>query len=421
MTNGVVSIGRRDYAVNLYWQISPSGRVLQSAREAARQSSPPTEFVAVRAENRSGRVPQFGLGQNALGHRQGLPSLAGTLAESYPGSWAGAFRLREGICVIIVREDLITPDGDAIYEDENEARQRLIQEVNLGGLQRVYAPEGWSIPSIDSTPLALLLQGRAECTLKPVEVSRQAVVATVVVALLLGGGVVAWNLWQAEQRRADQERMARQEQESQLQKKNYNGLTTEEVYPPWPRTWEMSPRATEWLQACMDALRTLPVGVAGWQAGDMSCVDGAASVTWTRAAGPAELPPGAEPPTMLSNQWQGTVPVKMPPERGAEELWGNRQVQQTFLNRNWELSELSLQPDDPVPPPKVPDGYVGELPPPPPPPEWVKYKVVFKFMGTPWANMQSFVDVPGLVVKTVKTTSGSWTMEGMIYEKRHEK
>src|SRR5580692_8345670 len=170
MGAGVVTVGRRQYAVGLYWENSPSGRVAQAAREAAHQPGQQADFYALRAGNKDGRVPQFGLGQKSAGHKAGMAAFAPCLANQQPGSWAGAFRLRDGVVVTVVRDDLIVPDGDQFFTNESEARDRLLQEIGFGGLQRIYAPEAWAIPSADTMPISLLLNDRTDIKLRPVRI-----------------------------------------------------------------------------------------------------------------------------------------------------------------------------------------------------------------------------------------------------------
>src|SRR6202042_3954113 len=172
MGAGVATVGRRPYAVGLYWENSPSGRVSQAAKEAARQPGQQAEFYAVRAGNKSGRTPQFGLSPTGVGHKIGMPAFAACLANQQPGSWAGAFRLREGTVVTVVRDDLIVPDGDQFFVDEAEARDRLLQEIGFGGLQRIYAPEAWAIPSADTMPVSLLINDVADVKLRPIRIPK---------------------------------------------------------------------------------------------------------------------------------------------------------------------------------------------------------------------------------------------------------
>src|SRR5580698_10154559 len=130
MGAGVATVGRRPYAVGLYWENSPSGRVSQAAKEAAHQPGQQADFYAIRVASKAGRIPQFGLSPAGVGHKTGLPVFAACLANQQPGSWAGAFRLREGTVVTVVRDDLIVPDGDQLFIDESDARERLLQEIS---------------------------------------------------------------------------------------------------------------------------------------------------------------------------------------------------------------------------------------------------------------------------------------------------
>ena len=126
----------------------------------------------MRAAGKEGRVPQFGLGQAAAGHKSGMASFAACLAGQQVGSWVGAFRTKEGIAVTIIRDDLILPDGDLLFEGETEARDRILQEMSFGGLQKVYAPEAWAIPGADTMPLSLLMNERHDVVLRPTSIPK---------------------------------------------------------------------------------------------------------------------------------------------------------------------------------------------------------------------------------------------------------
>src|SRR5271170_2799365 len=137
-----------------------------------------------------------------------MPVFAACLSNQQPGSWAGAFRLREGTVVTIVRDDLIVPDGDQFYTDEAEARDRLLQEIGFGGLQRIYAPEAWAIPSADTMPVSLLINDRTEIKLRPIRMPKKYILlgALLAVLLILALGV-GWYI-QAENAAEEAERHA---------------------------------------------------------------------------------------------------------------------------------------------------------------------------------------------------------------------
>ena len=421
MVSGVVTIGRRHYASGLYWENSPSGRVSQAAKEAARQPGHMAELFALRSGGKNGRIPQFALSQNAPEHKAGMPSLAGCLANQQPGSWAGAFTLREGTAVVVVRDDLIVPDGDLFFLDESEARDRVLQEMALGGLQRVYAPEVWGIPGADTMPISLLVNDRADVRLSSVVMSRSMVAAVAaggaLLLILLGVG------WYINEENA-QEEAARQAQIAALERLKMStqnavpGLQAAPVYPPPERKWEKRPAPMSVVEACHVALGQLAYAVAGWQLSGVRC-DGTSLVTnWMRSGGFTAALPNAVINETGSNATL-IIPLPALTPRGAEDLVAPEVVTQRYLSQNWPGS-LNRAADDPLPMP--PPEYTGTDWHPPAPP-WVKRSFTVAVPQLPWILPSFFSDLPGVVVTSlILSGAGSvhqtWTIEGVIYETR---
>jgi hypothetical protein len=421
MVSGVVTIGRNRYAVGLYWENSPgSGRVAQTAKEAASQPGQQADFYAVRPGNKNGRIPQFGLATAENGQKAGMPVLVGCLASQIPGSWAGAFRLNEGVALMIVRDDLIVPDGDLFFLDEAEARDRLIQEVGFGGLQTVYAPESWSIPSADTIPLTLLLSDRRDIKLQQVHVPKKikimAGVAAAVFILILSG---AWyweeKLDEEAQLRAQQEEAIRRAQDA-TKKLLPSVLSQPEAPPPtYDRVWEKMPPAMGVINACREGLTKIPVAVAGWRMGPLKCSDSAITLNWTREKGMAGLPPGGN---LNDSSTSGAQNVGLPHlnPRGPENLLDSDVIAARYLAQNWPTS-LGVAPNDPLPSP--PADYTGPWNPPPPP--WVKRSFTLTVSELPGELPDLIGDIPGVVINSLSyggASSASWTVEGVIYENR---
>lgn len=418
MTSGVITIGRRQYASGLYWENAPSGRVSQSAKEAARQPGQPADFYAVRGGNKDGRVPQFGLSRGAPGHKAGMPALAACIANQQPGSWVGAFRLREGTAVVVVRDDLIVPDGDLFFEDETEARDRLLQEMALGGLQRIYAPESWGVPGADTMPVSLLINDRVDVRLRPVALSRQGKL------LLLGGAGllvvvlgVGWYMQKLEAE-AEAERLAQQaalERARLAAQQAVPGLVQKEVqYPPPERKWEKRPPAADVLSACRVALSRVPLALNNWRMDGVKCDDTALSVRWSRSSGFA-LPPPDSTVNETGTAASATVVLPTLTPRGDEELGGQEYITRRFMGQNW-TGTIARAPDDPPPPP--PPNFQGKWEPPPPP--WVKRSFTLNTPVLPWTLPIFFEGIPGVVITSLSSngTGGAWTIEGVIYENR---
>ncbi len=417
--SGIVTVGRRPYAVGLYWENSPSGRISQAAREAAHQPGADAIYFAARAGNKAGRVPQFGLSQNAEQHHAGMAALAACIANQQPGSWAGAFRMREGVALVIVRDDLIVPDGDQFFLDETEARDRLIQEMTFGGLQRIYAPESWGISGADSMPLSLLLNDRADVHLrhvaipKSVRMALMGVVGLVVLGLAIGWYIQDQNEKETAQRMANMQALERAKREAA--RTSLNTIQRPE-YPPPDRKWEKEPKPIEFLDACQQALSSLPLAIVGWKMETITCAGSSIAQTWRRTSGFA-LPPADAAITDNGSAVTISQPMQKLSGRGPEELTDIATVTNRYLSQNWE-GTISRIPDDPPPPP--PPGYTGQWNPPPTP--WVKRSFTLSARVLPSTLPVYFDGLPGVIISKASVNTGSagsaWKIEGVIYEKR---
>lgn len=416
MGSGTVTVGRRIYAVGLYWENSPSSRIVAAAKEAASQPGQQADFYAIRPGQKDGRVPQFGLGQAAAGHKPYMPAFAGCLANQQPGSWVGAFRLREGTVVTVVRDDLIVPDGDQLFLDETEARERLLQEISFGGLQRVYAPESWAIPGADNMPVSLLLDERRDVKLQSVVTPKSVwLIGGGVVLLLLAG--LGWGIYNQQQEAVEQEKMSALEKARQAAAQ-IGAIQNEPVYPPPERKWEKAPPFLDLVKTCTDALPKIPGAIAGWRMMLVKCDGNSMVVSWNRERGFSAPPKDW---VITETGTTATSVITLPPlaPRGQEELENPSVITKRYLAQNWP-GALGRAPDDP--PPQPPPDYRGQWNPPPPP--WVKRSFTVTVPDWPSEIPTFFHDLPGTVLGSVMFKPGStgangvWTVEGVIYENR---
>lgn len=417
MASGVVSIGRHRYAVGLYWENSPGkGRVAQIAKEAAAQPGQQADFYAVRPGSvKDGRIPQFGLCSGESGQTAGMPVLSACLAMQVPGSWAGAFRLHEGVVLVIVRDDLIVPDGDLFFQDEAEARDRLIQEIGFGGLQTIYAPESWSIPGADSIPLTLLLNDQAEIKLQRVSLPPK------IKAVIFGGVVVLATvlgvIWYLQERDAEEQRLLLQRQEEA--QRLLSGVPFGQRPQPEPkyvRTWEDAPRVIDVVNNCFDGLSLIPSALSGWTLSTMTCGGTSISLSWRRTGG-STVPPKGSSVDVSGQNATLSIPLKPLERRGAESLKNIDEITNRYLLQNWPGS-LSRAPDDP--PPSPPPDYKGPWNPPPAP--WVKRSFTLTVSNLPGGVPGYIGDIPGAIVSLMNYSptggSSAWRIEGVIYENR---
>jgi len=405
MTAGVVTVSGIKYAAGLYWQPSPDAKIARAARAAAKQPGFQTEFYCVRPPTKSQPIGQFGLGLAAANHKVGMPALAGCLASQVPGSWAGAFRVNEGIFFIAVRDDLVDADGDAWFAHDDDGQSRLEQEIARGGLHHIYAPPEWGVHGTEIGSLPTMLTGRRDITLQSVSLPRSYIFIGLAI-LIVGGlsyGAYAYLQAEAEKRAAEEAAAAAARAKAQ------HALVPGVEYP---KTWQDSPRPMEYIHACEKALENISAVYLGWTSNSIQCNGSSLSVAWTRsgqtyaevpAAGKAVLDPA------LSSA-NTSLPLDHLTPRGTEALAYYGLVDQHILYHNWPV-HLTALPDDVVTVPK--DS------PPPPPPQWRKRAIVYNVKGAPWLQPKLFDGLPGLIITSIKeATDGNYTIEGTIYENK---
>jgi hypothetical protein len=422
MAAGVVTIGRSKYAVGLYWENSPgSGRVAQTAKEAASQPGQQADFYAVRPGNKNGRIPQFGLTTAEAGQKSGMPVLSACLAAQLPGSWAGAFRLNEGIVLTIVRDDLIVPDGDLYFLDEAEARDRLIQEAGFGGLQTVYAPESWSIPSADTIPLTLLLNDRHDIKLQTVTIPKQLKMIGAGVGLLFV--LILGVVWYFEERAAEEAAAkAQQEEALRMAQEEAARLTPkilqhqEQPPPVYDRVWEKAPTVNDMIKNCREGLVKIPAALLGWHMGNLVCTGTDLKLNWSHEHGLAlPIPDSSINDTASGANQTIALPAMQP--RGSESLLDPEEITRRYLTQEWP-GNISKGNDDPLPSP--PAGYDGPWNPPPAP--WVKRSFTLTVPELPGDLSGLVGDLPGAIITSLtyapRDQKGGWSVEGVIYENR---
>ncbi len=423
MTAGVITVGGKKYAVGLYWEVSDSTNAARAARQAAAQSEPKADFYCVRAGNNKGRAPQFGLGDEKLGHKWGMPTAAATLANRQPGSWAGVFVVPEGVWFIEVRDDLIAPEGDVLFADEAEAMGRLQETSARGGLERIYAPASWAIPGAEASSLASLLSGKADVRLTPVKIPKKVIMAGMAAAaamvVLILVIIVIMNMREAEQERQQAEERAQQAEMMRRQSEEKARLEEEErkrrlqqqalQAPTFQRTWEQIPLPLVWLNGCRTAMEEIPVSPLGWDLVSLRCTGNQVFATWNRVQGPADILPGMEIDASLRSATRVVNLPQLEP-RGDTQLWPGEAISLYILRNDWQ-AEISYIGDDPQP--VLPDGQ--KVPPPP----WVKRSVRWTVPLSPWTLKGPLVDLPGFVIQNLTwSRDGSWQIEGVLYEQR---
>lgn len=143
LLKGVVSIGRRRYAVSLIWnQAEGDMPLVKEAKEAAKRMGS-TMFALRPGKGRW--QDQFAIADMSLGHKIRLPSLAAAVADELSNSLLSVFQLAEDTWWLVgIRED-----GSIIYDrassDLYDIQKDFFEALSTEEWQQVLCPSEWSV------------------------------------------------------------------------------------------------------------------------------------------------------------------------------------------------------------------------------------------------------------------------------------
>ncbi|MEO0393759.1 MAG: type 4b pilus protein PilO2, partial [Pseudomonadota bacterium] len=289
--SGVITIGEMEYAVGMFWQTAEDPKtVKREAKLAAKQEAIPADLFVMR----EGFVAQWAIGWTSYGHKKDMPAAAACLSEVLTGNWLAVFRVDGGWWFAASRRDAILPDGDILYDNEDEPRTRFETEFVRGGWDRVFTPEEWGMGA-DSTPLEEVMAGQDEPKLSylldfysrlPKSVKIVAAASVIGVALVGYIGVEVYSSIVAKES-AEQERLAAQARAA-MQERLAAEAAEKAERDRWlksdivDRVWEKTASPGQWASSCAASLDTLTVEVPGWRMRGMACSKSTATVRWDR-------------------------------------------------------------------------------------------------------------------------------------------
>jgi hypothetical protein len=326
---GTVKIGQETFAVGLFWQAAPSvPAAIREARIVAVQTEIAADLFAVR---RLGQ-PQFGLGTTRAEHKPKMPSLAAVLANALAeASWAGVFETEDGWVYVAVRKGAIMPDGDALYRSEDEARNRLREDLSVGGWEAVFAPPGWMITDARDESLEDLCGRTRDGRLMPVATSRLR--PLLVAGAIVGGGLAVWLIVVPGQEAPPAPAVP----------------DVPVAPPPPPPPWQGKPAGMDVVEACQNAMagaRVLP----GFDLVSADCTGQRVVFRYTRSVGTvAWLPDGTgiSSPNEAVDSRPLTVPAR--PDDDAEQPWPAHTVRELlWASAQTYRLDLSLGGDVPA-------------------------------------------------------------------------
>ena len=159
---GVLTVEGQKFAVGLTWLTANDdmGGDLVKARAKTIEA----DFYCVRPTI----VIQHGFGALNKGHRKNMPAAAALAADTLIGEWHGVFESENGWWYVAVHADAVAPDGDILFESEEDAYNHYLAQAEMKQWPRSYAPESWNLSDTNGAILIdRLLLDDTGCVLKP--------------------------------------------------------------------------------------------------------------------------------------------------------------------------------------------------------------------------------------------------------------
>ncbi len=418
---GEIEIGGVAYAAGMFWQLADEpARVTSEARSVASTVGVEADVICVQPS----APAQYGLGWTESNHKTGQRPLALAATQNIGGSFLGCFPVgdQDRYWFGRAKDGVIMPDGDALFDNLNAARDRFeAAYAEAADDVVIFAPDSWGIPGAKEGNLAELITKAPTIRLASRESALgkfKLVFVAVIVLLAAGAGAYWWFDQQAKERAAAERREQRAIQQAMA------------AANPWFR--EPLPSAV--LDACYAGFTDLPLIVPGWSMRTAQCDGRVIAARWSKeqAGLIASLRDAAEDAGFGLQLGDGGTnailsrPITGLPTReqiGAatpgNELWQGDLIRE----RLWEMGNRLGMPINltggrrgpPPPPPRGSDGRPLNVP---PPPSAIDLRMSASLPVNTWSSVLD--DVPGAVVETITWTSGgegdNWQISARIYE-----
>lgn len=270
---GVLRIGKKKYAVDLYRSKEPEGSIKEEASNISPVGRAETWAFYAKSPGR-----RLAFGSPEIGHRKGMLPLAESIRSDLLGdAWVIAIPLERGMFWVSQKEngEIIS---DETFEDSHLARQEVLAIASSARADRpIVAPEGWEIPGATKADLADLV-GENTPPLRRFTFVQNNGARILLLALVLGIGGGSYYYFNT----LEAKRIA---QEKEMTKKRENRVIVNDADYPW----HQKVRAESFLMNCgrlfTDATKLIP----GWTAQPPVCqyADGNVVVThrYTRDEG----------------------------------------------------------------------------------------------------------------------------------------
>ncbi|MDR2685909.1 MAG: type 4b pilus protein PilO2 [Rickettsiales bacterium] len=291
MAPQAINIGRKKYAVGLFWQPTGSGRSASDEAVRIEKLAPASKFRYY-----AGYRNSVGLAADMRGLEPGLSVLAPELVESFGDSpsFAAAFRVQGGIYILAVRNGVIIPDYDRLFHNEADAVKSFNALLELPDWSLIVAPESWGVRGAVDKNIEEVISGRVNVALKRIGgggsfLGNFAVLAVVLFAVFYffqGDVMKIITPFLGKPAPSNLTPEAAAEFRKKMESKNAGGANAPSVAAKMP--WENIPNRAEFANRCTMAIAFVMQQIYGWNAISVECANGKVSARLRRDYGTAE-------------------------------------------------------------------------------------------------------------------------------------
>ncbi len=420
---GSVTINGTNYAVGLMWQpLQNPDNPLPEIREAL-EAEPDADLYCLR----STISPQYGIGKKALGHRDGEPSLAASVASYFSSkeSICAVFKIKEGWWFVAIRNDLILSEEDKIYETEIEAQHAFFAMMAVPDWEVKITPPSWSIENAQEIPLEEIVKKSNKTRLMEMNALRRtSVLLTIALAIvLLVSGLVylIMSLWDTV---FTEEKIVALPQPEVIK--------PIEPVPEKPKPWEKIVQTDAFISKCWNnAYQLNSMTIPGWQLGNVVCTPKGISTSWRKSwskGGRAAYLKAAINQYKISkinitiadsgDSASGNISFLDMPLVASVPTLTPKQIMDDLVDiRQATGLQFSVQQQTVMDPPNNPDGSI-----PPNQQIYTYYSFSIRSAYTPWEWKSFFDKFSGLELTQIEydptvNVVEKWKYEGKIYAK----
>lgn len=159
----VVRVGKTEYAVGLFWQpLQDVDDAIPEIRESM-DAEVGSDLYCIHY----GKVPQYGIGKKTKGHEEGQAVGAVSLLDALSdrSSFVAVFHVDEGWWFVAARNDLILPEEDVLYQNEQDAKDAFFSMLAVPDWGYKIAPSSWNVDDTEEMELEPLLRNTIQVKL----------------------------------------------------------------------------------------------------------------------------------------------------------------------------------------------------------------------------------------------------------------